>query len=237
MTAAILFTVLGTCAMAPYIYLRCKRKLLPGIFLKIATSMFFILTTCAAVLANSGQFAAYQYLFLGILAGQVFGLLGDYWLDMKDMYTQHKEPYMFAGFISFFICHVFYNAGLIRTYGAGWGLAEAGVIAATGLGLMAIILLTEKPMKLRYGKFKGIASAYSLIFGVSMATSLLSWLGSRNPQALVMFIGLGFFLLSDLFLSGTFFGKGKERPFDYTANYICYFGGQFVISLSLLWLI
>jgi len=231
---AIVFTALGVCTVVPYVYCRCKRKLLPGLFLKIATSMCFILTSSALVLANSAYFDHYRYILLGIVVGQVFGLLGDYWLDMKDMYLQHKEIYMFAGFISFFIGHVVFIAGLFRTYGADWGWPELAIILGAGLALAVFIMLTEKPMKLRYGKFKGISMAYAAIFGVSITTALLSWLSTRNPQALVMCVGLVIFLLSDLFLSGTFFGEGKERPFDYIANYVCYFGGQFVISLSLL---
>jgi len=231
---AILLTALGACTLAPYIVLRSKRKLVPGIFFKIATSMFFILATCAAILANSAQFEQYKFLFIGILAGQVFGLLGDYWLDMKDMEPQHKEPYMFAGFISFYICHIFYNLGMLRTYNTGWGWMDVICIVGAGVILAAFVLATEKPMKLRYGKFKPITAAYSVIFGISIAVSFLSWMYSGNRQALVMCIGLLVFLASDLFLTGTFFGTGKDRPFDYAANYICYFGGQFTISLSLL---
>ena len=231
---AIIFTVLGACTLVPYIVLRSKRKLTPGLFLKIATSMFFILATVAAAISGGAQ-QNFSWLFLGILVGQVFGLLGDYWLDMKDMLPQHKEPYMFAGFISFFICHLFFIAGLFITYGFEW--LSLGIAAGAGLVLMIFILLTESPMKLKYGKFKGIASAYAFIFGASITTAVMSWINSGNPQALVMAIGLVVFLLSDLFLSGTFFGVGKERPFDYAANYICYFGGQFVISLSLLALV
>jgi len=232
---AIIFTVLGVCTLAPYIVLRCKRKLTPGLFLKIATSMCFIMATGAVILANSGAFGTYRYLFLGILVGQVFGLLGDYWLDIKDMLPKHKEPYMYAGFISFFICHVFYIVGLLRTYGWDWQMVA--IMAGAGLALVIFVLATEKPMKVRFGSFKGIVAAYSAIFGVSISAALMSYINTRNLQALVMAIGLVVFLLSDLFLSGTFFGEGKDRPFDYAANYICYFGGQFTISLSLLALV
>ena len=90
-------------------------------------------------------------------------------------------------------------------------------------------------MKLKYGKFKGVTAAYSIVFGMSIAAAFCSWyFGGMAPQALVMTIGLVVFLLSDLVLSGTFFGQGKDRPVDYILNYIFYFGGQFTIALSLL---
>ena len=42
------------------------------------------------------------------------------------------------------------------------------------------------------------------------------------------------FAISDLVLSGTYFGKGKERPIDLLLNYLFYYGAQFVIAWSLL---
>jgi len=205
---------------------------MPGLLLKIATSMFFLLATSAAIL-GSGQFEQHKYLFFGVLIGQLFSLLGDFWLDMKDMYAQHKDVYVFSGFICFLIGHLFFIAGLLKTYGVG--VQTLLFMAGAALLLCAVVLATEKPMKLKYGKFKWITAGYTAVFGLSIAAALCSWLyGGRIPQALVMNIGLVVFLASDLFLSGTLFGEGKDRPFDYAANYICYYGGQFTIALSLL---
>jgi len=240
---AILFTAFGACTLVPYISFRCKKKLMPGILLKVATSIFFILTTSAAILIREpvpfevgpGLYETYKFLFFGVLLGQVFGLMGDFWLDMKDMYLEHKDTYIFSGFICFLIGHLFFIAGLLKTYGANWDTRQYLLILGGGAVLCGGVLLTEKPMKLAYGKFKGITAAYSAVFGASIAAAFCSWyFGGKNPQPLVMTIGLVIFLLSDLVLSGTFFGKGKDRPADYILNYIFYFGGQFTIALSLL---
>jgi len=232
---AILFTVFGVCTLVPYIFFRCKRKLMPGIILKIVTSVFFLLTTSAAALACPAEiFGPNKFLFFGVIIGQIFGLLGDFWLDMKDMYPQHHDPYVFSGFLSFLVGHLFFIAGLLKTYNIiEW--RNLLIMLGAGVVLAACVLATEKPMKLVYGKFKGITAAYSVVFGMSIAAALCAWLfGGREPQALVMTIGLVVFLLSDLVLSGTFFGEGKDKPIDYTLNYIFYFGGQFTIALSLL---
>jgi len=207
---------------------------MPGIILKIATSVFFLLTTCAAALAWPAEtFGQFKFLFFGILIGQIFGLLGDYWLDMKDMYPQHKDVYVFSGFSSFLICHLFFIAGLLKTYGAP--PKTLLIIAGSALVFAAAVLSTEKLMKLVYGKFKGIGAAYCAVFGMSIAASLCSWyFGGRGAQPLVMNIGLVVFLLSDLVLSGTYFGEGKDRPVDYILNYLFYYGAQFTIALSLL---
>ena len=52
----------------------------------------------------------------------------------------------------------------------------------------------------------------------------------------LLFIGLIFFLISDLILSGTYFGEGKNRPVDVVTNHVTYYVGQFLIALSLLYL-
>ena len=232
MTATVL-TALGVCTLVPYIVYRCKKKLVPGIFLKIATSMFFILTASAAILEKAAHFDEFKYLFIAILVGLVFGLLGDYWLDMKDLSSEHHDQYMFAGFSSFYICHLFFNAGLIFTYAGGWSLKEALIVAVSGVIVAAGVMLAEKIMKMDYGKYKLITIGYGFIFGISLSVSFLCWMMTKNLQPLVMNIGIILFLLSDVVLSGTYFG-GKKRAVDYALNYIFYYGAQFTIALSLL---
>jgi len=237
---AIALTICGACTLAPYIYFRAKGRGLPGILLKICTSVFFLLTTLAATLhLPFDRLPGMLPLCAAILAGQILGLLGDFWLDMKDMYPQHKDPYMFAGFTSFITGHVFFVAGLLAVY--GMDLRTFLVSIGAGAALLIIVLLMEKPMKLRYGKFKGISAGYSVLFGFIIALAFQmafpSAEGGKPPmlmQPLVMAIGLVLFLLSDLVLSGTYFGKGKDRPIDYTLNYLFYYGAQFTIALSLL---
>ena len=57
--------------------------------------------------------------------------------------------------------------------------------------------------------------------------------GFQNTTLLMLFIGGISFALSDLVLSGTYFGKGKDRPIDLILNYIFYYGAQFTIAFSL----
>jgi hypothetical protein len=50
-------------------------------------------------------------------------------------------------------------------------------------------------------------------------------------------VGGVLFAVSDLVLSGTYFGKGHERPIDFILNYLTYYGAQFVIAFSLMFLL
>jgi hypothetical protein len=49
----------------------------------------------------------------------------------------------------------------------------------------------------------------------------------------MIFIGSILFAVSDLVLSGTYFGKGKDRPVDIIFNYLTYYPGQFLIAYAL----
>ena len=57
---------------------------------------------------------------------------------------------------------------------------------------------------------------------------------AANKHLLVMGIGGVFFAISDLILSGTYFGEGKNRPVDIVTNHVTYYIAQFVIAGSLL---
>ena len=67
-----------------------------------------------------------------------------------------------------------------------------------------------------------------------LSASLALAYGFADPALNCFFAGAVLFTLSDLVLSGTYFGEGKDRPVDIILNYILYYSGQFLIALSLL---
>ena len=109
--------------------------------------------------------------------------------------------------------------------------------------LLALVLsignaVLEKPMKLIYGKFKPVVITYGVILFAMVLISgrlALHYGWAKTPLNLI-FIGGVFFAISDLILSGTYFGKGRERPIDLTLNYITYYAGQFLIASALVFI-
>ena len=226
--AMILFTALGAVLLVPYIYLRSKRRLLLGLFFKIGISVLFLLTAAAGMLAVGGDSLP---LSAALVVALLFGLLGDVFLDQKDMYGQHRDTYTFAGFLAFLAGHFFFIAGLFNAYEPDWKhllLAAAGGLAV-GLGSQAL----AKPMKMDFGKFKAISAIYGFVLTFMMGTAFACYAASWAAQALWMGVGGALFLLSDLVLSRTYFGKGHDKPIDYILNYVLYYGAQFTIALSL----
>ncbi len=98
-----------------------------------------------------------------------------------------------------------------------------------------VTVALEKPLGLVYGNFKRIALVYGmLLFSTVFVSGGIAFMYSfSNLSMNVFFAGAVLFALSDLVLSGTYFGKGKDRPVDIIANYILYYGGQFMIAYSL----
>ena len=76
-----------------------------------------------------------------------------------------------------------------------------------------------------------------LLFGVVGLSALIAiGRGLADPCANLFFAGAVLFALSDLILSGTYFGEGRERPVDLILNYLTYYPGQYLIALSLFFL-
>jgi hypothetical protein len=225
----VIFPALGAVLLTSYMFLRCKRWLLPGLFLKVGVSMLFLLTAAAGIISVGG--GSKLPLSMAVFIGLCFGLLGDIFLDQKDMYAAHKDTYTFAGFIAFMTGHFFFIAGLLFTYGPGWKTLLPG--AAAGLAVGFGCLLLAKPMKMYYGRFKLITVIYGFVLTFMIGTAFACYAVNKEMQPLLMGIGGISFLLSDLILSQTYFGEGHVKPLDYILNYILYYGAQFAIALSL----
>lgn len=222
----------GMILLAVFLRLRVTEQRLKAVVIKAVVSVFFLLTLLTGALA-AGENADWMYTAL-IGGGLMFGLLGDIWLDLKYIYTQDTDFWTFAGFFSFMVGHVFYVVAMVRQFGFH-PLALVGCVIAVA-GAFAFIYLTEKPMKMHYGKFKFITALYGgflfvmFVYGLNMAI-----LGDHGNGGLILLcIGGLFFIISDLILSGTYFGEGKNRPVDVITNHVTYYIAQYCIASSAL---
>ena len=114
------------------------------------------------------------------------------------------------------------------------------VLLPMGLALLCAMgnLAIEKPMKLSFGKMKPVVVAYSfLLFLTVLLSGSLALLHRWSAPTLnLFFAGSVLFAVSDLVLSGTYFGVGKDRPVDIVLNYLSYYPAQYLIAFSLAFL-
>ncbi|MCC8137550.1 MAG: lysoplasmalogenase [Clostridiales bacterium] len=198
--------------------------------LKAFTSFFFLMTLGAAALTERVhlQFAV----FIG--GGLLLGLLGDIWLDLKYLYPLDSDVWTMMGFLMFLVGHFFYLAAVFLTVGIQAAALIAGLVGA----IFAIIFIYagEKLMHLTYGKFKTISAVYGSVLFFMAVYTLGCAILLHNLGLLVMGIGGGLFLLSDLVLSNIYFGEGKHGPAWVAVNYVLYYAGQYLIASSVLWI-
>ena len=214
--------ILGMIVLAVYIPEKIRGYTVKAVLIKSVVSVLFI-----AVAVSAGSQTVLAKL---VIIGLVFGLLGDIWLDLKYVFPEHDELFTYAGFAVFGVGHILYVTGLLIHYGTGRFLTASFALAALASALVAVL---EKPMKLEYGKMKMIVVLYGLVLFSTVFVSGGLLLIHGGTGLLLFFIGSVLFALSDLVLSGTYFGEGKERPVDIASNYILYYAGQFLIAFSL----
>lgn len=217
---------LGLVSLIAFMIKCNKQRSVGGVFIKNITSLFFLFTTATAIFYNQ-DFWKYGIL---ILIGGVFGMLGDIYLDQKWVYPQHNDNYLNAGFISFGIGHFFYIGAIFLHM--GFGLKDFLVPVIAGVVLAAFTLLTEKPTKCHFGKFKAIVAIYCLVIGIMTGTALWAMIQSGFAvQYIVFVVAAALFLLSDIILSSMYFGT-KNTPVNFVLNHTSYYFAQFLIAFS-----
>lgn len=225
------FLLSGAALLILYLLEKLRRYSLRAVFLKTGVSAVFTAFAACGALAFGGADAFAVLLLLGLFCG----LLGDVWLDLKYVFPAEDAAFTCAGFASFGLGHVLYLAAMAARFYPHGREAYFLLPLALGAACGALSVLMEKPMKLRYGAMKPAVAAYgTLLFAMALTAGSLALLhGWREPALNRIFAGGVLFAVSDLILSGTYFGEGRERPVDLIANYLTYYPAQFLIAASL----
>ena len=210
---------------------RKRRPYVKTVYLKISTSACFV----AAAFVGALSRPVIERFCLLLLAGSFSGLVGDLLLGLRYADEERKDSYTRGGFIAFLFGHFFYIFYMLLRFDSVLSSPLTGRIFFISVLLGLVIGHTDRLMDLDYGSFSSMISSYSMVI---IASTLLGMAVSirqkfQNPAANLFAIGAVLFLLSDLILSGTYFGQGKDRPVDLILNHIFYFGGQFLIALAL----
>ncbi len=208
-----------------------------SLILKGIASACFIMLSCSAYNFGVGYFFSTL-----IIVGQVFGILGDLFLDMKYLYRNDEKPYTFAGFIVFLVGHLFFTAFMIITFGSNLMIVLISLGVAILLALI-IYFASEKIAGLVYGEYKLISSIYMFVLAFTMMFAILQIFlndsGFFLTTKIFLAVGLVLFMLSDLILAMIYFTPEDKMntPVFIRINLGLYYAAQICISLSIAFLL
>lgn len=222
---------LGVIAFILFV-VRCKNgRSVQGVFTKNAVSLLFVGTAGIALLKNP---TVYEYGVM-ILLGLVLGMLGDIYLDQKWVYPDDADKYLYAGFTSFGFGHLFYIPAIYyfaHKFGLSYSLAWIPVVFAAVV--CGFVLLTEKPTKQNFGKFRPIVAIYGMVVAGMAGTSILAAIVTKQLPFILCGVGGVMFLISDLILSPMYFGPKEKNNFpNFFVNHLTYYIAQFLLAYSI----
>lgn len=227
-TLFLIILVVSLAAATVFIINRTKSTDEKALILKvIASSCFIVLGVTGFLGTNSPKIA------ILIILGQVFGLCGDAFLDMRYVYNQHEKMHTLAGFVAFLACHVCFFIFMLVEY----GFSKLGIIIAVVFMILILLglVLLQKPMKMELGAYKTIVAIYvggfAFVFGYSLGQNIQ--IGFRNER-LVFFIGYVLFAISDIVLSQMYFVEGKNTKAAIVINHGLYYAAQILIASSII---
>ena len=231
----IAFAVAGAALLTLFLKMRVKSPSASAAVIKSCVSLCFILTALVGIAKNGISLGSACTFPCLLLLGLLFGMLGDIWLDLKYAHKEGSEVYTFTGLICFLLGHIAYIIAVIHRFYIP-GNALYLILAAAGFPLAALFMyfLSEKVLRMNYGKFKLITSIYGgALFSFFTFKLYLAILNKFGSSCLNLILASSvFFMVSDFILCGTYFGTAKVKKADIIVNHITYYIAQFLVAFA-----
>lgn len=220
---------LGIAATAVFLVMRVRHGGISALYAKTIASLCFIATAIAAIFENRDNLYFGSWLTFGL----ILGMLGDIWLDLKWIYLQDKDSYLYSGFISFLGGHILFCCAIYTSF--QWTYLSLAVSIGASLVVACANLFAEKLLKMNYGKFKLIIFLYTFMLCMTMFSAITAAVISGFERVwVVMAIAGVLFAASDGVLSGMYFGEGKNTKPNVVINHLLYYAAQYAMAATIL---
>ena len=213
---------------------KCRKSLI----LKMVCSTMFV-SVCVLSMFIADNFSRYA---LTMLAGFIFGWIGDYFLHAKP-----SNAYFVTGFISFLIGHIIYIVAFVKAtpvIAPGYEQFN-GVEIAVIIGIVTLLMVAAELVKVRFSPSVvkvGVIIYLLAINSMVVRAVVLGYsyykTGAEFGIVALLLLGIGAtaFLLSDITLGIIIFGGRKKNYPIKIFNIITYFWGQVMLASSILFI-
>lgn len=226
------FFVIGILCTVIFLTKRTSRVTTDVVAIKSLASMGFILASVFFFVDNKN---CPDYIGAFWIGGACFGMLGDIVLDLKYSKLSDPDRCTKLGFYTFLIGHIFYSISMVIAYGV-----EVINLICVAIGIVAgiiIAIVSEKVMKLEYGKFKRITIIYTAFLCMALGFGGGYTITEHySLHSVLLNVGFALFVLSDAFLAELYFSKDEKKRTNRTKivlNHAFYYAAQYVLALSL----
>ena len=202
-----------------------------NLMFKSVSSLCYLLTGAFALIENpyAGVYGSL------IVFGGALGLVGDISLDLKGIYKKDESTYLRAGFIFFLIGNLFYSDAIIYT--TQLKIWQILLCFGVSVAVSAVNTASAKIMKIHFGAYRKIVFFYVIFLAFTMILGIACAIIFKFQKKYVLLaVGAILFTLSDMVLSGTFFGRNKDGKFYLFINHFLYYAGQYLIASSVLFI-
>lgn len=200
-----------------------------AMYAKTIASLGFIAIGIAAIYGGVSNIHAAVF----VLAGLLFGLIGDMVLDMKVVYLKKPEEglYLTGGMVSFGIGHIMFLVAVCLFLGDKVTLPLAGIcVAIAAIVAFGMVFGGEKFLGFKFGNFTIHSLVYAFLLVFMSALSVGLCIVMKSTQMLQFAIGMILFLLSDVVLTSMYFGgRGKDKSLC-IINHTLYYAAQICIA-------
>ena len=193
------------------------------LYAKMACSALFIVTAFVSrAYAPDGS-----RLWFGMMLTALFlSFAGDFFLALPNHGTGQKADWFLTGSSCFLCTHIV----LIILYHFWGSFSFLAIILA--VLLEGVSILAAKKAGLQFGRMAPVAIVYSGRVLFMVCNSFMLLFKSFSAFSLLVCIGSFLFLVSDCLLTYNHF-SAKSRCWREFGNTITYFGGQFLLALSI----
>lgn len=232
MIASIVLLSLGLVCAGAFIWSKAIRYSMLTVILKTLASSLFV-----ALAIYLFFYKEFPNVGIFIIAGAVLGLLGDVSLGLKRIFKKQEKLFILLGLLFFTAGHLVYVVGLFNNFYIPGNVLVIILPIVCSLLCGSIVVPFEKVLKLHLSSLRyGVMVYFICLSSLSISSFALLAEHSFNSTFLIMMtIGGGFFFISDVILSKTYFGE-NVRKIDLISTSIAYFLAQFIIAFALFFL-